>query len=228
MDYPCPPFKIIILDEADSLTKDAQAALRRTMETYSKTTRFCIICNYITRIIEPLASRCAKFRFKSIPQSLYVNRIKYISDLESLPIEDQAISRLSDLTDGDLRKGIMYLQSAHRFAEISGKVTASDIEQLVGVVPTPTVEACVKLLLSKNIYQVTEWLNEFMLDGFPGYQLLIQVHDVLINHPELTSIQKSNISVLMGKVDRYLTEGAGDHLQLLQLLVGIVTILNTK
>ena len=112
--YPCPPFKIIVLDEADSMTQDAQSALRRTMETYSRMTRFCLVCNYVTRIIDPLASRCSKFRFKSLDQGNAVKRVSDIAKLESVSLEDGVAEELVRVADGDLRKAITFLQSAAR------------------------------------------------------------------------------------------------------------------
>ena len=112
--YPCPPYKIIILDEADSMTQDAQSALRRTMETYSKITRFCLICNYVTRIIDPLASRCSKFRFKMLDQGNAKKRLEDIAENENVRLEDGAVDALIKCSEGDLRKAITFLQSAAR------------------------------------------------------------------------------------------------------------------
>lgn len=112
--YPCPPYKIIILDEADSMTQDAQSALRRTMETYSKITRFCLICNYVTRIIDPLASRCSKFRFKPLDESSSRTRLEEIAKAEGVEVDEGVIDTLIRVSDGDLRKAITYLQSATR------------------------------------------------------------------------------------------------------------------
>jgi replication factor C subunit 2/4 len=120
--YPCPPYKIVVLDEADSMTQDAQSALRRTMETYSKITRFCLICNYVTRIIDPLASRCSKFRFKSLDEANAGKRLEDIARLENVKLEDGVVDTLLRCSEGDLRKAITFLQSAAR---------------LVGAVQTP-------------------------------------------------------------------------------------------
>lgn len=117
--YPCPPFKIIILDEADAMTADAQSALRRTIEQHSKVTRFCLICNYVSRIIEPLASRCAKFRFKPLSVESLETRIVHVRDCEGVKCDEAVVKRLVDLSGGDLRQAITFLQSAHRYKKRS-------------------------------------------------------------------------------------------------------------
>ncbi|KAJ2852353.1 Subunit of heteropentameric Replication factor C (RF-C), partial [Coemansia erecta] len=89
-----PPYKIVILDEADSMTSDAQAALRRIIEKYSRVTRFCLVCNYVSRIIEPLASRCAKFRFKPVPNDNAVQCLSMVAHRESLACRDGALDEL--------------------------------------------------------------------------------------------------------------------------------------
>ena len=98
--YPCPPYKLIILDEADSMTPDAQAALRRMMETYSRTTRFCLICNYVTRIIEPLASRCVKFRFKPLSPESMKKRLEEIAAAERCSVSPEVFETLVRSQEG--------------------------------------------------------------------------------------------------------------------------------
>lgn len=126
--YPCPPYKIIILDEADSMTQDAQSALRRTMETYSKITRFCLICNYVTRIIDPLASRCSKFRFKTLDQGNSLKRLEEIATNEDVNLESGAVNALIRCSEGDLRKAITFLQSA---TKLVGSTRAPQIKSNV-------------------------------------------------------------------------------------------------
>ncbi|THH14720.1 hypothetical protein EW146_g5663 [Bondarzewia mesenterica] len=140
--YPCPPYKIIILDEADSMTQDAQAALRRIMETYARITRFCLVCNYVTRIIEPLASRCSKFRFRPLDSASASARLEYIASAENVSVNPSVLSTLVSTSNGDLRRAITYLQSAARLSAANvppTPITPRDVQEIAGVVPDAVV-----------------------------------------------------------------------------------------
>ena len=127
-----PHYKVIILDEADQMTVDAQHALRRIIEDYSSVTRFCLICNYITKIIEPLNSRCVKFQFKKIPVEQQLAKLNEICDNENLEVPEGDIINLINLTDGDLRKSVNLLQLA-RISFASNRFNYDNILQISDV-----------------------------------------------------------------------------------------------
>lgn len=129
----CPPFKIIILDEADSMTGAAQSALRRTMEKESHSTRFCLICNYVSRIIEPLTSRCTKFRFKPLGEEKIIERLEYICSQEDLIADKSVLKAVVDTSGGDLRRAITCLQSITRLNGKGIEVTVDDVLEVTGV-----------------------------------------------------------------------------------------------
>ena len=106
------PFRIVILDESDELTKDAQTALRRIMEESSRHTRFVLVCNYSSNIIEPIQSRTAIFRFKKIGQEEVAARLKKIAKAEEVKVADKVVQAIAAAVDGDLRQGINLLQTA--------------------------------------------------------------------------------------------------------------------
>lgn len=130
--YPCPKFKLIILDEADTMTPEAQSALRRIIENYSKVTRFCLICNYVTRVIEPLASRCAKFRFKSLPPISMKTRIQDIASKEGVSVTEDTLNTLLSASQGDMRKAVTFLQSCHQLAGTKGVITPDIVYDVSG------------------------------------------------------------------------------------------------
>lgn len=201
--HPCPPFKIIILDEADSMTQDAQSALRRTMEQYSRITRFCLVCNYVTRIIEPLASRCSKFRFKALDNSAAGTRLSQIAELEGLTLENGVVEKLITCGEGDLRRAITYLQSAAKLVgtqrannananggggkdedeemtdEGSKVITVRTVEDIAGVIPEEVLDRLVQAMQPKKIGSsysaVSAVITDVIADGWSATQLLIQV-----------------------------------------------------
>lgn len=213
--YPCPPFKIIILDEADSMTEDAQNALRRTMETYSKVTRFIFICNYISRIIEPLASRCAKFRFKPLSEEIMTGRILHICNEEGLNLDSEALSSLSFISQGDLRRAITYLQSAARL--FGSSITSKDLISVSGVVPPEVVQAFFSSCRSGNFDLANKEVNDVIAEGYPVSQLLSQLFDIVVEADDISDDQKANICKKLGEVDKCLIDGADEYLQLLDV-----------
>ena len=226
-NYPCPPYKIIILDEADSMTADAQSALRRTMETYSGVTRFCLICNYITRIIDPLASRCSKFRFKSLDTSNSLSRLQYIAEKESVSYEDGSLEKILDISAGDLRKAITLLQSASKLSTYNdnNKITPIQLEELAGIVPTPILDEIIAKVAEQNVNSIIEYVERFSKDGWSGTSVIDQLHNYYITNDMFDAKIKNQVSMILFDTDTKLTNGTNERIQLLNALVKISQIL---
>ncbi|XP_075058313.1 replication factor C subunit 4 [Mixophyes fleayi] len=213
---PCPPFKIVILDEADSMTSAAQAALRRTMEKESKTTRFCLICNYVSRIIEPLTSRCSKFRFKPLDDKIQTQRLLDICHKESVNITNEAITCLVEVSEGDLRKAITFLQSATRLT--AGKeVTEKVITEIAGVISKETLDEVLTACKSGSFEKLETVVKNLINNGHAATQLVNQLHDVILEREALTDKQKAIIAEKLAEVDKCLVDGADEYLQMLSL-----------
>ncbi|KAM4772345.1 replication factor C subunit 4 isoform 3-T3 [Rhinophrynus dorsalis] len=218
---PCPPFKIVILDEADSMTSAAQAALRRTMEKESKTTRFCLICNYVSRIIEPLTSRCSKFRFKPLADKIQTQRLLDICEKESVKVTDEALRCLVEVSEGDLRKAITFLQSATRLT--GGKeITVQVVTEIAGVVPKETLDGVLTACQSGSFEKLETVVKNLINNGHAATQLVNQLHDIILEREDLTDKQKAIITEKLAEVDRCLTDGADEYLQMLSLFAVVM------
>ncbi|KAI2450783.1 Inorganic pyrophosphatase [Ophidiomyces ophidiicola] len=246
--HPCPPFKIIILDEADSMTQDAQSALRRTMERYSKITRFCLVCNYVTRIIDPLASRCSKFRFKALDGSAAGSRLEDIARAENLKLEDGAVEALIRCSEGDLRRAITYMQSAARLigsggnrkdengdeemndAGVSKPIDVRTVEEIAGVVPDIVVDGLIEAMQPKrghSVYEkVAKAVTDIVADGWSAGQMLSQMYRQIIFNEAIPDIQKNDIVLVFSELDKRLIDGADEQLTILDLALRISIILS--
>lgn len=227
-DYPCPPYKIIILDEADSMTNDAQSALRRTMENYSLVTRFCLICNYITRIIDPLALRCLKFRFRPLDNANALLRLQLISERESVPIQlDTVLEEILAVSKGDLRKAITYLQSAARLGMSlldDHHITVELVREIAGVVEQSLLDTLLASIRSKNSTEIMATVQKIVHEGWSAQQVSDQLHDMFILDDTVSSDKKSAVARLLFDTDRRLNSGTDEHIQLLNLLLQVASV----
>jgi replication factor C small subunit len=206
------PFKIILLDEADNMTADAQQALRRLMELYTASTRFILAANYPSKIIEPIQSRCAVFRFTPLSKEDVVGRLKYIAEKESVKYTDDALETIYDLSEGDMRKAINILQAASAL----GEVTVETVYKVVGLAHPREVRQMLQLALNGNFNEARNKLRDLMLNyGLSGLDIIKQIHrEIFSSDLKLPDEARILIADLAGEIQFRLVEGSDDEIQL--------------
>ncbi len=205
------PFKIIFLDEADALTADAQQALRRTMELYSANTRFILSCNYSSKIIEPIQSRTAVFRFLPLTKEQMVEALKRIEKGEKLKIEPEAYDALYYVSEGDMRKAINVLQSVAFYKK---HITAEDVFKTAAHAHPEEVRRMLKLALSGKLEGASSIMEKMMLEyGMSGEDILLQSYKE-VKGLDVDEKKKVKMLDLIGEYNFRLVEGANEKIQL--------------
>lgn len=218
-DVNAPNFQIVILDEADSMTTDAQSALRRIIEDYTKTTRFCIICNYVSKIIDPIASRCAKYRFSPLSRESQLARLKYIASNERMSIEEHTLNFLIDISEGDLRRSINLLQSISQLG--SELLTPEILNDVCGAIPHEEIENIFDCARFQSTDGILKYANNFFASGYDLRQLIIQLNDFISYNEDLTDKEKSEVCEYLLDCEISLLEGSTPILKLFDLLCQI-------
>jgi replication factor C small subunit len=206
------PFRIIILDEADEMTPEAQTALRRIIEDSSRTTRFIIICNYLSQIIEPIQSRCVVFRFTRLANEDIVGHLKTICQKEGVKYDDKALTQIYEATSGDLRHSINMLQAAAGM----GSVSLTNVVASIGISGKFKVGEIIKLALSGKFREARVKLLELIhVYGMSETDFLKfanqEAYDMKLERPD-------EFAALMAEYDYRLVSGAHPEIQLSALL----------
>jgi replication factor C small subunit len=209
------PFKILILDEADSLTSAAQHALRRIMEIYTRTCRFCLIGNYSENIIDPIQSRCSVFRYGPLPEVEMKNYLATLAEQEHVKLVPEGLDAVFEASAGDLRKAINLLQAA---AATQGEVDDIAIYSVLGKVSPQRIREMINLGIKGEFIEAREVLRSLLIDeGLAAEDIIRMIYSELMrmNMPEKWKVR---ISDTVGEVDFRLTQGARPEIQLSTLL----------
>lgn len=219
--FTCPPLKIIVLDEADCMTSDAQSALRRTMEQHSRVTRFCIMCNYVSRIIDPITSRCAKFRFSPLPATAMTLRLQHIAEQESVTFSDGALDALMLASAGDMRRAVSLMQNAASLD--CNRVNTETIFSCAAVVPQPMVDSLFQASVQGIVDAIQRQLDVVLREGYSPSQIIAQLLSSVLaaGGGSLSEVQRGKLLVQLSEVDRRITEGSDGYVQLLHFCTSI-------
>lgn len=216
-------FGLVILDESDEMTKDAQTALRRIMETASRTCRFILICNYQSGIIEPIQSRCSVFRFKQLEEKDASSYLERICKAEKIQADPKALTRIIDLSEGDLRRAVNFLQVAATSSK-DGRLQLSTLKELLPETQSELVSNMLKIALEGDFVKARDVMYELMGKyGVSGREIIRTANREVGRLPELGDKQVQIIRTL-GEYDFRLTQGANEDIQLSAMLAQITEI----
>lgn len=206
------PFKIIILDEADEMTADAQTALRRIIEDTSKHCRFIMIANNISKIIEPIQSRCAVFKFTRISENEIISHLKEIAKKEKLKTDEAGLQMIFDYTEGDLRHAINLLQAAASL----GSITEENVKSAAGLTKTNDVDVVLKLALGGKLTEARNKMIELIkVYGMSESDFLKYLNESIYKTKTANLV---DISETIAKYDYRILSGANPEIQLSALL----------
>ena len=213
-------FKIIFLDEADALTRDAQNALRRTMENYARTCRFILSCNYSSKIIEPIQSRCALFRFKPLPEEKITKRLEFVAKKEDVNVNKEAYEALVYASEGDIRKAINYLQTA---SAIESKIDEKAVYKVAAKAKPREIKELIETALEGKFKEARKLLDSLLFEyGMSGEEVMLQIYKEVINNENIEDRKKVEIIDRLGDYNFRLTEGANERIQLESLIAYLV------
>ncbi|MBI5148789.1 replication factor C small subunit [Candidatus Pacearchaeota archaeon] len=213
------PFKIIFLDESDALTREAQQALRRTMENFTGTCRFILSCNYPSRIIDPIQSRCAIFRFTSLSEKDIEDIIKNIANKESLKVDSKAVKALYEVSGGDCRRVINLLQAS---ASISDAITDETIYQIVSAANPQNIKEILEKAIAGKFIDAREKLLDVMLkQSVSGLDVIKAVQREVWNL-SISDDLKVRLTEKIGEAEFRITEGSDEFIQLEAFLASLV------
>ena len=207
--------KIIFLDEADALTKDAQNALRRTMEQFSDNARFILSCNFSSKIIDPIQSRCAIFRFKPLTKDDVKKIINKIAKNEKLKVDDKAINALYDVSGGDIRRVENILQSC---STISNNITEKAIYDIVASANPKDIKEILEFCVKNNFIKARDRLLDVMLkQGLSGLDMIKQIQKEVLSL-DINENKKLDFIDKCGEIEFRMVEGSDEFVQLESLL----------
>jgi len=217
------PYALIVLDESDQMTGPAQTALRRIMETSSRTSRFILICNQSGKIIEPIQSRCAIFRFSKLDRRAMIDHLCCIAKKENVKLAPEAAERIVDYAEGDLRHAINALQTAAAYKE--GVVDEKTVALVVGEASPAQVQLMIRKALNGDFIDARKQMYDLIGSfGFSGSEIVRQMQRELFKMSGLTPEQKADLADVVGEYDYRLTQGANSDIQLSALLAQFAKI----